>query len=595
METERVTRRLAAIFAADMVGYSRLMAADEEGTIARQKTHRRELIDPKIAEHGGRIVKLMGDGMLVEFASVVDAVRCGVEVQQAMAKREETVAEEQRIRYRIGINLGDIVIDGDDILGDGVNVAARLEALADQGGIAISRAARDQVRDKLDFPLEDMGEHQVKNIDRPVHVFRVGLEGKMDSPKAVAEGPAAKDAIPVPADRPAIAVLAFENMSGDPEQEYFADGIAEDIITALSKFREFIVIARNSSFTYKGSAVDIKRVAEELGVRYVLEGSVRKAGGRVRITGQLIDARNGAHIWAERYDRGLDDIFAVQDEITQSIVGAIAPGIVSAEIQTAQRKDAGQLGAWDCVMRAHALTMQFAQEYVAEAGRLLAQAIELDPENVTALSELAFIQHLEGVWGWSDSPMDSMVRLEELARKAVAIDDRDASAHVALAIAEVFTGQHDKAQHRLERAIHLNPSLAWAHGYLGVVHSFSAEPEAADSCMETTIRLSPHDPLLVIWYAAPAWGALCTERFEDAVAHAKKAVSHNPDFPDTFIILASACGHTGRIDEAKAALEQFQQHLPGLTVNDPRLIRPFKRPEDQERFLDGLRKAGLPE
>ena len=595
MEAEKVTRRLAAIFAADMVGYSRLMAADEEGTIARQKIHRSELIDPKIAEHGGRIVKLMGDGMLVEFASIVDAVRCGVEVQQAMALREGAVPESQRIRYRIGINLGDVVIDGDDILGDGVNVAARLEAIAEQGGIAISRSARDQILDKLDLPLEDLGEHEVKNIARPVHVFRVILDDQATAPNA-GSGDAANASAGAPHDhRPAIAVLAFENMSGDPEQEYFADGIAEDIITALSKFREFIVIARNSSFTYKGSAVDIKQVADELGVRYVLEGSVRKASARVRITGQLIDARTGAHLWAERYDRSLEDIFAVQDEITQSIVGAIAPGIVSAEIQTAQRKDAGQLGAWDCIMRAHALTMQFRQDYVAEAGRLLAQAIELDPENVTALSELAFIQHLEGVWGWSDSPMESMIRLEELARKAVAIDDRDASAHVALAIGELFTSELDKAQQRLERAIQLNPSLAWAHGYLGVTLSFSAELEAADACMETAIRLSPHDPLLVIWYAAPSWAALCTEQFEDAYKRARKAVSHNPDFPDTFIMLASACGHTGRVDEGKAALEQFQKHLPNLTVNDPRLIRPFKRAGDQERFLEGLRATGLPE
>ncbi|HUT49914.1 MAG TPA: tetratricopeptide repeat protein [Alphaproteobacteria bacterium] len=587
MTRDAVTRRLAAIFAADMVGYSRLMSADEEGTIARQKTHRRELIDPKIAEHGGRIVKLMGDGMLVEFASVVDAVRCAVEVQREMAERECDVPEDKRICYRVGINLGDIVIDGDDILGDGVNIAARLEAMAEPGGVLISRAARDQIRDKLDLPLEDLGEHTVKNIARPVRMFSVLLEDPAAS-KAGTKGP-------MLADKPTIAVLAFENMSGDPEQEYFADGIAEDIITALSKFREFIVIARNSSFTYKGSAVDIKRVAQELGVRYVLEGSVRKAGARVRITGQLIDAPTGAHIWAERYDRGLEDIFAVQDEITQSIVGAIAPGIVSAEVQRAQRKDAGQLGAWDCVMRAHAHTVQFTQESVAEAGRLLTQAIALDPGNVTALSDLAFIQHLEGVWGWSDSPPESMARMDQLARKAVAIDDRDASAHVALAIAELFASRHDEALRRLERAVHLNPNLAWAHGYLGAVHSFAADLEAAIPCMETAIRLSPHDPLLVIWHAAPAWAALITERYDEAIAYANKALAESRSFVDTYVILASACGHAGRIDEAKAALDEYQRHLPGLTLNDPRLIRPFKRPGDQERFLEGLRKAGLPE
>jgi TolB-like protein/tetratricopeptide (TPR) repeat protein len=584
---DTVTRRLAAIFAADMVGYSRLMSADEEGTIARQKAHRRELIDPSIAAHDGRIVKLMGDGMLVEFASVVDAVRCAVEVQQAMAEREAGVPEERRIRYRVGINLGDIVIDGDDILGDGVNIAARLEAMAEPGGIVISRAARDQIRDRLDLGLEDMGEHEVKNIARAVRMFSVLVEDPAAS-QAGTEGP-------MLADKPTIAVLAFENMSGDPEQEYFADGIAEDIITALSKFREFVVIARNSSFTYKGSAVDIKRVAKELKVRYVLEGSVRKAGNRVRITGQLIDAPTGAHIWAERYDRGLEDIFAVQDEITQSIVGAIAPGIVSAEVQRAQRKDADQLDAWGCVMRAHAHTMQFTQENVAQAARLLARAIALDPANVTALSDLAFLQHFEAVWGWSDSPPESMARMDQLARKAVAIDDRDAAPHVVLAISELFAYRHDEAVRRLERAIDLNPNLAFARGYLGATHSFAGDLEAAIPCMETAIRLSPHDPLLVIWHAAPAWAALSAERYDEAIEYASRALAQTRGFADSFVMLAAACGHAGRTAEAKAALEEYQRHLPGLTLSDPRLIRPFKRPGDQERFLEGLRKAGLPE
>jgi adenylate cyclase len=589
VQQDTVTRRLAAIFAADMVGYSRLMAADEEGTIARQKTHRGELIDPSIAEHGGRIVKLMGDGMLVEFASVVDAVRCAVEVQQAMAEREATVAEDRRIRYRIGINLGDIVIDGDDILGDGVNVAARLEGMAEPGGIVVSRTARDQIRDRLDLKLEDMGEHEVKNIGRPVRMFSV-CYGEPSSAKPGAAG-AAGPAVP---DKPSIAVLAFENMSDDSEQEYFADGIAEDIITALSKFRQFIVIARNSSFTYKGSAVDIKQVSQELGVRYVLEGSVRKAVNRVRITGQLIDASTGAHLWAERYDRGLEDIFAVQDEITESIVGAIAPGIVSAEAQRVQRTEPDQLDAWGYVMRAHAHTMQFTRDNLAEATRLLNQAIALDPGNATALGDLAFIQHFEGVWGWSDSLPESMARMDELARKAIAIDEYDAAAHVALAVFELFSGHHDDATRRLQRAIDLNANLSAARGYLGVVHCFSGDLEAAIPCMEAAIRLSPHDPLLVIWHAALGWAAMSQERYDEAIEYEKKALDESRDFADTFVILASACGHAGRLDEAKAALDEYQRHLPNLTVNDPRLIRPFKQPGDQARFLEGLRKAGLP-
>ena len=591
VETDKVKRRLAAIFAADMVGYSRLMAADEEGTIARQKAHRRELIDPRIDEHGGRIVKLMGDGMLVEFASVVGAVRCAVEVQQAMAEREGDVPEERRIRYRVGINLGDIVIDEDDILGDGVNIAARLEAMADPGGIVISRAARDQIRDKLDLPLEDMGEHAVKNIARPVRMFRVNLDDEKPVPKEAA-GEAGRAAV---TEKPSIAVLAFENMSGDPEQEYFADGIAEDIITALSKFREFIVISRNSSFTYKGGAVDIKQVAAELGVRYVLEGSVRKAGTRVRITGQLIDAPTGAHIWAERYDRGLEDIFAVQDEITQSIVGAIAPGIVSAEVQRVQSKEPGQLDAWGCVVRAHAHIMQFTQENLAEAGRLLNQAIDLDPGNATALSDLAYVMHIEAVCGWSDSPADSMMRTVELAQKAVAADDRDASAHVSLAIAELFSGRHEDALQRLQRAIDLNPNLALARGYVGVVHAFGGDYEATIPCMKEAAQLSPHDPMQVLWCTALAWAALGAERYDEAIDQAKKGLAVSTGFVDTHGVLAAACGHAGRLDEAAAALSGYLQHLPGVTASDPRLIRPFKRPGDQERFLDGLRKAGLPE
>ena len=586
---KKVVRRLAAIFAADMVGYSRLMEADEEGTIARQKAHRKELIDPKIAEHDGRIVKLMGDGMLVEFASVVDAVRCAVEVQQAMAEREGDVPEEQRIRYRVGINLGDIVIEDDDILGDSVNIAARLEAMAVPGGVMVSRAARDQIRDKLDLRIEDLGEHKVKNIARPVRVFRILLD---DEPASLT-GPADQAPASAPPEKPSIAVLAFENMSGDPEQEYFADGIAEDIITALSKFREFIVIARNSSFTYKGNAVDVKRVAQELGVRYVLEGSVRKAGSRVRITGQLIDAATGAHIWAERYDRGLEDIFAVQDEITQSIVGAIAPGIVSAEVQRAQRKDPGQLDAWECVMRAHAHTMQFTQESLTEASRLLTQAIALDPGNATALGDLAFIQHFEGVWGWSDSLPESMARLSDLAQKAVTADDRDAAAHVVFAISELFASRHDEAIRRLQRAIDLNPNLSFAHGYLGATHAFAGNLEAAIPCMEAAIRLSPHDPLLGIWHAVQGWATLSAERYDQAIEYVKRALAENRGFVDTYGILAAACGHAGRIAEAKAALEKYQQYLPGLTASDPRLIRPFKRPADQARFLEGLRKAGL--
>jgi len=338
MGDDRVDRRLAAIFAADIAGYSRLMASDEEGTLRQLKAYRKELVDTKITEHRGRIVKTTGDGALVEFVSVVDAVRCAVDIQRGMAERNTNVPADKRIQFRIGINVGDIIIDGDDIFGDGVNVAARLEALADPGGIMVSSVVHDQVRDKLSFGFEDMGEQTVKNIARPIGVHRVSLAENVP-PIAL------KSAIT--ADRPSIAVLPFVNMSGDPEQEYFADGISEDVITGLSKLRWFFVIARNSSFTYKSKAVDVKRIARELSVRYVLEGSVRKGGNRVRITAQLIDAATGNHIWADRYDGELTDVFALQDEITRRVVAAIEPKLLEAEAMRSQSRSAENLGAWD--------------------------------------------------------------------------------------------------------------------------------------------------------------------------------------------------------------------------------------------------------
>jgi TolB-like protein/class 3 adenylate cyclase len=395
MSEERVERRLAAILAADVAGYSRLMGADEEGTLAALKAIRRDLFDLKIKEHRGRIVKTTGDGMLVEFASVVDAVRCAVEVQREMAERNADVPADRRIDFRVGINVGDIISDDNDIYGDGVNVAARLEALAEPGGICVSRVVRDQVRDKLDFTFDDKGDQQVKNIARPVRVYRVGA--RPSGPPA-GETPALQAALSLP-EKPSIAVLPFQNLSGDPEQEYFADGIVEDIITALSRNRAFFVISRSTTFTYKGPAVDVAKVARELGVRYVLEGSVRRAGNRVRITAQLIDAASGHHLWADRYDRELADVFAVQDEIAQTIIGELAPGIIAAEMQQARRKDPSQLDAWERTMRAHWHIRRFTREDLAEARLLLEEAIELDSANPMALSDLSFANHFEAVFG----------------------------------------------------------------------------------------------------------------------------------------------------------------------------------------------------
>ena len=590
MSGERVERRLAAILAADVAGYSRLMGADEEGTLAALKAIRRELGDPKITEHRGRIVKTTGDGVLVEFASVVDAVRCAVEIQRGMAERNADVPAERRIEFRIGINVGDIISDDNDIYGDGVNVAARLEALAEPGGICVSRVVRDQVRDKLDFAFDDQGEQQVKNIARPVRVYLI-RPGAASQTSVV--GAPDKAALPLP-EKPSIAVLPFQNLSGDAEQEYFADGIVEDIITALSRNRAFFVISRNTTFTYKGPAVDVAKVARELGVRYVLEGSVRRAGNRVRITAQLIDAASGHHLWADRYDRELADVFAVQDEIAQTITGQLAPGIIAAEMHQARRKDPSLLDAWDRTMRAHWHIRRFTREDLAEARRLLGEATELDPSNSMAFGDLAFANHFEAVFGWAEDLAQSFARSGEAARRAVAIDDGDAHSHCALAIYELFSGRHEEARRRLRRALDLDPNSAFVHGYLGVSYAFVGDYETALPLLDEAIRLSPRDSLLIIWHLASGWAALTSERYQTAVEFATVAAEANPEFPDIYMVLAAAHGHLANADAARAALSELLQRMPGLTASDERLNRPFGSAAQRERFLAGLRKAGLP-
>ena len=588
---ERVERRLAAILAGDVAGYSRLMGLDEEGTLAALKGHRRAVVDPKIAEHRGRIVKTTGDGILVEFASVVDAVRCAVDIQRQMAERNAQVPPERRIEFRIGLNVGDIIIDDKDIYGDGVNIAARLEALAQPGGICVSRVVRDEVRDKLDFSFEDMGEQQVKNIARPVPTHRVRLDTQAD--EAIATTVTATQSARSLPQKPSIAVLPFANMSGDAEQDYFSDGITEDIITSLSHNHSFFVISRSTSFTYRGSGVDVSKVGRELGVRYVLEGSVRRAGNRVRITAQLIEAATGHHLWADRYDRELADVFAVQDEIARSITGAIAPGIIAAEVRQAQRKDPDQLDAWDRTMRAHWHVRRFTREDLNEARRLLTEAVSLDPANSMAYADLAFARHFEAVFGWGDGPVESHKRLGEAARKAVAADDSDAIAHTALAIFELFSGHHEEARRRLQRALNLNPNSEFARGYLGGSYAFGGDYEAALPHLEEAIRLSPRGLLVIIWHLCKGWAALSAERYPEAVEFAEQAREANPEFPDIYAVLASAHGHLGNTVAARAALDQLLHRMPGLIASDERLVRPFARVADQERFLEGLRKAGL--
>ena len=588
MAGERVERRLSAIFASDIVGYSRLMEADEEDTLARMNAHRREFLEPAVAQNRGRIVKRTGDGVLIEFSSAVDAARCAIDVQRGMGERNAGVSPERRIELRIGIHVGDIMIEDDDIFGDGVNIAARLESIAQPGGICISDDAYRQVRGKVNVNFQDSGEQELKNIARPVRVYQLRPEAAPAAAK-----PASGLALP---DKPSIAVLAFQNMSGDVEQEFFADGIAEDIITALSKAHWLFVIARNSSFSYKGKSVDVREVGRDLGVRYVLEGSVRKAGNRVRITAQLIDATSGHHVWAERYDRALEDIFAVQDEITRSIIGAIAPGIVAAEIQRTRGKEAAQLGQWERVMRAHWHVWRFTREDCREAFHLTDEILRRDPNNALALADLSFNWHFGGVFGWTTEPIaKAMEKSGDAARRAVAAEDRDATAQAALAVYEVFSNRHDDAIKRLMRAVELDPNSSLARGQLGVALSFGGEPDRSIAALEDAKRLSPRDYLMVIWHAVDAWSHLHAERFADAMACAKQAIEFNPAFPDSHGILAAAAAQLGQMTEAQAGLAEFVRLLPELTLSDPRLIRPFRRPADRERFFAGLRKAGLAE
>ena len=492
MEEARVDRRLAAILAADVAAYSRLMGVDEEGTLAALKRYRRELVDPKITEHRGRIVKTTGDGMLVEFVSVVDAVRCAVDIQRGMGERNTGVPQENCVQFRVGINVGDIISDNNDIYGDGVNVAARLEALAEPGGMMVSRNVFDQVRDKLSFGFEDMGEQTIKNITRPIGVHRVSLVESAAPISVIGATATAKTEVST-ADRPSIAVLPFANMSGDPEQEYFADGISEDLITGLSKLRWFFVIARNSSFIYKGKALDVKRVARELGVRYVLEGSVRKGGTRVRITAQLIDAATNNHVWADRYDGDLTDVFALQDEITAKVVAAIEPKLLEAEGIRSQNRSPDNLGAWDMLIQANSLFWRLTKAETEAAINILRQATARYPNYGPAHSILAFVLLISGYLGWSVLE----VQLQEAARlaaRAAQLDDSDPWAHLALGFVAFVGRQTNVAAAEFRRALDLNPNFAAAHGYLGWTLAFDGQSDEATKHLEEAISHEPARP-----------------------------------------------------------------------------------------------------
>jgi adenylate cyclase len=595
LSTERVERRLAAILAADVAGYSRLMGEDEEGTLAALKAIRRELGDPKIAEHRGRIVKTTGDGLLVEFASVVDAVRCAVKVQRAMAERNADVPAAKRIEFRVGIHQGDIIIDNGDIFGDGVNLAARLEGLAEPGGICVSRVVRDEVRDKLDLAFDDVGEQQLKNIARPIRVFRVGIGGRAALTHPIAnaagsplsriagEGSAPPRALP---DKPSIAVLPFANMSGDPEQEYFADGMVEEIITALSRIRWLFVIARNSSFTYKGQAVDVKQVGHELGVRYVLEGSVRKAGGRVRITGQLIDATTGAHLWADRFDGSLEDVFDLQDKVASSVAGVIEPALQAAETARSAGRPTADLTAYDLYLRGYAMALSSGRQ-IREALRLLEQAIARDPHCGPALAWAANCSFRLLADGRSEDRTADQLKAADFARRALEMagDDPGILANAAQALA--YLGEDIDAMIGLvDRALALNPNFARGWAISGNLRLWAGHPEIAIEHTEASLRLSPRARVGTPLYHLGA-AHFFSRRFEEALPKLLLAVQEEPNFLQPYRFLAACYAHMGRLNEARETFRRLQAITPDVLPS----IVPYRNPEHRDLYLSGLRLA----
>jgi len=588
----RVERRLAAILAADVAGYSRLTGLDEEGTHVRLRERLRGLADPKISEHRGKVVKHTGDGVLAEFGSVVDAVRCAIEVQRGMAEQNATMPQVKRIEFRIGIHVGDIIVDDNDIFGDGVNIAARLEGIAEPGGVCISDDAQRQVRGKVDFAFEDMGPQNLKNIVEPMRAWRLRMNAS-GSPAAPIEPPVeSTQALALP-DKPSIAVLPFQNMSGDPEQEYFADGMVEEITTALSRFKWLFVIARNSSFTFKGKAVDVKEVGRRLGVRYVLEGSVRKASGKVRITGQLVDAVTGAHIWADRFERDMADVFALQDEVTVAVVSAIQPKLFQTEIAMATRRRPENLTAYDLFLRAMQQFYLSTREGLAEAIRLAHRALELDPQFglVTALAGVCHMQRV--LYGYAVDPQFDRKEAVRLLRLALSIDDGDPDTIAMAAIISAFmVGDCESEIEMANRAVALNPNSFLAWSSRGHVFRIAGLPEEAIRSFERAIRTSPVDPRLHLMFVGMGMAFIELRRFDEAIVAGKKAQRQNPSFPPASFCLASAFAHLGRDGEAREAAARLLETDPAFTIS-ARMGR--RRQSHLKLLIEGLRKAGLPE
>jgi len=586
MVEERAQRRLAAILAADVVGYSKLMGEDEEGTLAALTAHLAEYIEPCIAEHRGRLFKTMGDGLLAEFASVVNAVRCAVAFQRGMARRNAKIPEGHRVEFRIGVNLGDVIVQDDDVYGDGVNVAARLEGLCEPGTVYVSGTAYDHVVGKLPEGFDDLGERTVKNIARPVHVYRVRMAGD----RKPARGPAGTAASH--RDMPSIAVLPFANTSGDADQEYFADGLTEDLITALTRWRSFPVIARNSSFSYKGKVVDIKDAARDLGARYVLEGSVRKGGARVRITAQLVDGTNGHHVWAERYDRNLDDIFEVQDEIVQRISAVVAPELDKAELERSTGKGSEDLDAWDLCLRAKRLLRLNTAASNPGARELFDRALEIREDYADAYSGLAQSYNQDILIGVAEDRTATATRAMEAARNAIRCDAASSWAHHELSTAYQWLNRLDDALDEARAAVELNPNDAYTLHALGNKSDLAGDPDGI-GYMERAQKLNPEDAQRHTHLTFLARAYIAAGDDSAAADRARQAIRRRPDYAAAHYVLGIALAGLGRQQEARAALAKCDELSPGF-VRSRADWRPYADEEKNRRLLDGLRKAGPP-
>ncbi|WP_108523091.1 adenylate/guanylate cyclase domain-containing protein [Bradyrhizobium algeriense] len=583
MTEQRVQRRLAAILAADVVGYSALMQRAEEATYAEFERLKREVIEPGLYRHDGRLIKTTGDGALAEFASPSAAVRCAVEIQESIASGRSS------LKLRIGVNLGEVIVGADgDLFGDGINIAVRLEGAADPGGILISEKVYSEVEGKLDVDFEDRGEQQLKNISKPVRAFAV----RAGAHSALIDRLSAAPGLP---DKPSIAVLPFENMSGDPEQEYFADGVVEDIITALSRFSWLMVIARNSTFTYKNKATDVKQIGRELGVRYALEGSVRKAAGMVRITGQLIDCATGTHLWADRFDGSLENVFNLQDQVTANVVGAIQPRLRKAEIERANRKPTENLDAYDYFLRGLSRFHLHTRQGNEDALKLFMKVVDLDPNYAAAYGMAAYCRHRRRVWGWTDDRTGDLHELAHLTRQAAQLGKDDPVALSTAGWATAFDLRDPQLGAALiDRALDINPNEAMAWWMSAFARVWLGEPELAIAHAQRAVRLSPRDPLIHQMYTAIGNAHFVSGRYEEAAASALAALQVDPDYQPGLRLGAAACGKLGRIGEANRMIFHLRELFPDITLSALKDLLPY-RSDHLAAHLDGLRKAGLPE